>query len=43
MLQAEGVAYPAIIVKDMQASLEFYARLGLSTACGRNTRRGYCA
>jgi len=29
MLQAEGVAYPAIIVKDMQASLEFYARLGL--------------
>jgi catechol 2,3-dioxygenase-like lactoylglutathione lyase family enzyme len=28
MLQAQGVAYPAIIVKDMQASLEFYTRLG---------------
>jgi catechol 2,3-dioxygenase-like lactoylglutathione lyase family enzyme len=29
MLQAQGVAYPAIIVRDMQASLEFYTRLGL--------------
>ena len=29
MLQTLGVAYPAIIVKDMQASLDFYGRLGL--------------
>ena len=29
MLQALGVAYPAVIVRDMQVSLEFYARLGL--------------
>ncbi|MGE3855432.1 MAG: VOC family protein [Dehalococcoidia bacterium] len=33
MLQAQGVAYPAIIVKDMQASLEFYTRLGLRVIC----------
>jgi catechol 2,3-dioxygenase-like lactoylglutathione lyase family enzyme len=29
MLQVQGVAYPAIIVRDMQASLEFYTRLGM--------------
>lgn len=29
MLQAQGIAYPAIIVKDVQASLDFYGRLGL--------------
>jgi catechol 2,3-dioxygenase-like lactoylglutathione lyase family enzyme len=29
MLQTQGVAYAAIIVKDMQGSLDFYQRLGL--------------
>ena len=29
MLQVLGVAYPAIIVKNMQESMEFYQRLGL--------------
>ncbi len=33
MLQALGVAYPAIIVRDMQASLDFYTRLGLRLLC----------
>ena len=30
MVQTLGVAYPAIIVKDMQESLDFYQRLGVS-------------
>ncbi|MFA7248692.1 MAG: VOC family protein [Dehalococcoidia bacterium] len=29
MLQTLGIAYPAIFVKDMQESLNFYRRLGL--------------
>ena len=29
MLQTLGVAYPAIIVKNMEDSLQFYQRLGL--------------
>lgn len=29
MLQAEGLGYPAIIVRDMQDSVRFYERLGL--------------
>ena len=29
MLQTTGLNYPAIIVKDMQESIEFYQRLGL--------------
>jgi catechol 2,3-dioxygenase-like lactoylglutathione lyase family enzyme len=30
MLQTTGLNYPAIIVKDMQESIEFYQRLGLA-------------